>query len=254
MTRWKITIEYKGTNYYGWQRQEGLPTIQGSIERALKEFCQQDIIVNASGRTDAGVHAKAQIAHFDLDYGERPMDGTKIAKALNAYMRDDLISIIKAEKTDKDFHARHSATNKLYNYRIINRPSTLTVDQDLAWYYKRPLDPEAMHDAAQVLLGFHDFTTFRDSMCQAQSPEKTLRRLDVSSRDYDGCGGIEIIIAAEAKSFLHHQARNMVGSLTMVGERKWTKDDLKKALEAKDRKKGGVTAPADGLYLMRVDY
>ncbi len=251
MTRWKITIEYEGTNYSGWQRQDKVPSIQQSIEEAIHKFCQQDITIHAAGRTDAGVHARGAVAHFDLD---RDIGGFELAKAINAHLKPQPISIIKAETVSEEFHARFSAKNKLYHYRIINRSPFLTVDAGLAWHIKKKLDAKAMHSAAQVLVGHHDFTTFRDTDCQGKTPVKTLDRLDVTERDYDGAGGVEILIAAEGKSFLHHQVRNMVGTLVLVGEGKWTKDMVKQALDAKDRTKGGATAPPDGLFLMRADY
>lgn len=251
MARWKITIEYKGTDYSGWQRQDKAPSIQQSIEEAITKFCQQEIVIQAAGRTDAGVHAKAQIAHFDLD---RDIGTFELTKALNAHLRPQTISIIKTEIVEAEFHARFHAKNKLYHYRIINRSPFLTYDKDLAWHVKHRLDVDAMQDAAQVFVGTHDFTTFRDTNCQAKSPVKTLDRLDVSVRDYDGVGGREIIIAAESRSFLHHQVRNMAGTLKMVGEGKWTKADVVSALAAKDRTKGGPTAASEGLYLVRVDY
>ena len=251
MTRWKLTIEYKGTDYSGWQRQDDVPTVQRAIEEAIYKFCQQEVTLHVAGRTDAGVHAKGQVAHFDL---ERVISGFDLAKALNAHLRPQAISIIRAEAMTEEFHARFKATNKLYHYRIINRPGFLTIDYGLAWYIKHELNVPAMIEGAKYLLGHHDFSTFRDSECQAKSPEKTLDRLDISVRDYDGCGGREILIAAEAKSFLHHQVRNMVGTLSMVGEGKWQPSDVKTALEAKDRTKGGPTAPPEGLYLVRVDY
>ncbi len=258
--RWKLTIEYEGTDYCGWQRQEdGVPSIQQSIEEAIHGFCQQHITIHAAGRTDAGVHAKGQVIHLDLDYKdqsgvERALDGYDFAKALNAHLRPQPISIIHAEIAPDDFNARFAAENKLYRYHIVNRPGFLALDRGKAWHTKRKFDVQAMHDAAQILVGHHDFTTFRDSQCQAKSPERTLDRLDVTGRAYDHCGGTEIIIEAEARSFLHHQVRNMVGTLALVGEGKWNKDDLKAALDARDRTKGGPTAPADGLYLVRIDY
>lgn len=252
--RWKLTIEYKGTDYCGWQRQDDVLSVQEAIETALHKFCQQDITIHAAGRTDAGVHAKGQVAHFDLDYGDRPLEGYDQAKAINAHLRPQPISVIEAVPADGDFHARFAAVNKLYQYRIICRPAFLTHDRDLAWQYKRDLDVKAMQQGAKYLLGHHDFTTFRDSQCQAQSPMKTLDRLDIMERPYDHCGGREIIFETEAKSFLHHQVRNMVGTLALVGEGKWRPEDIKTALELCDRTKGGPTAPADGLYLMRVDY
>lgn len=254
LKRWKIIIEYRGSDYYGWQKQPDVPTIQGVIEEAIQKFCQQQINVHAAGRTDAGVHARGQVAHFDLDYGDRPLDGYGLAKALNAHLLPHPISIIGAEEVAPDFESRFAAKNKLYLYRIINRPGFLALERGLAWQVKRPLDVDAMHDAAQILIGHHDFSTFRDAQCQAKNPERTLDRLDVTSRPYDPADGLEILVEAEAMSFLHHQVRNIVGTLSLIGEGKWTKADLKTALEARDRTKGGPTAPADGLYMMRVEY
>jgi tRNA pseudouridine38-40 synthase len=252
MTRWKITIEYDGTGYAGWQRQDGVPTVQQAIEEALQAFCQQDITLHVAGRTDAGVHAWGQVAHFDLDYGDRPLIGFDLAKALNAHLRPQPISILYAEEAAADFHARFQAVNKLYCYRIVNRSAFPALEKNHAWHFKRPLDASVMHEAARGLLGHHDFTTFRDSACQAKSPEKTLDRLDVSARAYPG--GQEILIEAESRSFLHHQVRNMVGTLALAGEGKWSAKDVREALAAKDRTCGGPTAPAEGLFLMRVDY
>ncbi len=254
MTRWKLTIEYKGTNYAGWQRQLDVPSVQQAIEEALHRFCQQEITLHVAGRTDAGVHAKGQVAHFDLDYGDRLLTGFDLAKALNAHLRPQPVSIIHAEKVPEEFNARHAAINKLYTYRILNRRSFPALEKELVWHVKKKLDTDAMAEAGKLLLGHHDFTTFRDSQCQAKSPEKTLDRLDVEVRDYDSYGGREILFHTEARSFLHHQVRNMVGTLALVGEGKWQSSDIKKALEACDRTKGGPTAPSDGLYLMRVDY
>lgn len=254
-TRWKLTIEYKGTDYAGWQRQkDGVPTIQQSIEEAIFKFSGQDARLQVAGRTDAGVHARGQVAHVDLEEFTKPMKPFEVAKAINAHLHPQPVSVIKAEETDGEFHARYLATNKMYRYRIISRLAALTVDHGLAWYFRYPLDTQKMHEAAQLLLGNHDFTTFRDSQCQAKSPQKTLDRLDVTERIYDQGGGREIWVEAEGKSFLHHQVRNMVGTLTLVGSGKWQPQDIVTALEAKDRCKGGKTAPADGLYLMRVDY
>ncbi len=253
LQRYKLTIEYQGSNYYGWQKQPGLPTIQGKIEDAIMGFCQQDVDVTVAGRTDAGVHARGQIAHVDLAPLKRPMDEFEITKAINAHLRDESIAILDIEKVSDDFHARFSATNKLYIYRIINRPSPLTFDQDLAWNFRRPLDARKMHEAAQTLLGHHDFSTFRAAECQAKHPMRTLDRLDVQSFETIG-GATEIFIEAEAQSFLHHMVRNLVGTLALVGEGKWGTHDVRAALEAKDRNAGGPTAPADGLYLVRIDY
>ena len=248
MTRWKITIEYDGRDYCGWQVQENMRTIQGSIEDAICKFCQQDIQIYGAGRTDAGVHARGQVAHFDLDYGDRPMDGFRLAKAINAHLIPVPISILKAEEVDSEFHARFHAVRKFYTYRIINRRMPIALDQGRAWHVKTELDVAAMQAAAQVLVGEHDFTSFRDSNCQAKSPIRTLDALEVEAN------GEEILIHAQGRSFLHHQVRNMAGTLSLVGEGKWTKEDVKAALDACDRTKGGPTAPAEGLYLMRIDY
>lgn len=248
MTRWKLTIEYNGAPYCGWQRQDGQPSVQQEIEEAIFKFCQQEIRIHAAGRTDTGVHALGQVAHFDLDYGDRTLTGYDLAKALNAHLRPQPIAIISAEEADPEFHARFMAKNKLYRYRIINRRAPLTVDQGFAWYIWKDLDVAAMHDAAQVLVGRHDFTTFRDTDCQAKSPVRTIDRIEIKKI------GEEVIMEMEGKSFLHHQVRNTIGTLLLVGKGEWTKADLKAALEAKHRTKGGITAPPDGLSLVRIDY
>lgn len=248
MTRWKLTIEYHGGPYAGWQAQDNQPTVQGAIETAIKKFCQQDIRIHAAGRTDTGVHARGQVAHFDLDYGTRPLSGFDLAKALNAHLRPQPVVILDAEEVDPEFHARFLAKNKLYRYRISNRSMPLGIDQGFAWHIWKPLDDRAMHEAAQILVGTHDFTTFRDTDCQAKSPIRTLERLAVT-REHD-----DIYLEAEARSFLHHQMRNMIGTLMLVGKGKWNKDDFQKALAARDRTKGGMTAPPDGLTLVRIDY
>ncbi len=255
MTRWKLTIEYDGAGFCGWQRQEpGVPSVQQAIEDAFHGFCQQRLTLVVAGRTDAGVHARGQVAHFDLDYGERPLSGDDLAKAVNAHLRPQAVSVIHAEPVKDDFHARFSATNKLYTYRIVNRPAPPALDEGHVWHVRRALDVDAMNEAAKHLLGHHDFSTFRDTACQAKTPDRTLDRLDVEARDYDGPGGREILIHAEARSFLHHRVRNMVGTLSLVGDHKWAPGQVKEALELRDRTKGGPTAPSDGLYLMRVDY
>lgn len=248
MKRWKITIEYNGAPFVGWQAQDNQLSVQGAIETAIQKFCGQFIRIQAAGRTDTGVHARGQVAHFDLDYGDRPLEGFELAKAINAHLRPHPVTILNAQEVDTEFNARFSAKNKLYRYRIINRWTPLAIDEGFAWQFKRPLDAEAMHDAAQVLIGNHDFTTFRDSECQAKTPIRTLDRLDIRRQDD------EVIIETEGRSFLHHQVRNMVGTLSLVGEGKWTKADFIAAKEALDRTKGGITAPACGLYLMRIDY
>lgn len=253
-TRWKITVEYDGQSFFGWQRQDGMPSVQQSIEEAITKFCQQEIRVHAAGRTDAGVHARGQVAHFDLDYGDRPLRGFDLCKALNAHLIPQAVSVIDAVPAADDFHARFGAINKLYTYRIVNRSALIALDKQRVWHVKKQLDVDAMRAGAKHLVGHHDFNTFRSSDCQAKSPVRTLDRLDIETLHYDDHGGIEIRIHAEGRSFLHHQVRNMVGTLSLVGEGKWQPDDVKTALDARDRTQGGPTAPADGLYLVRIDY
>ncbi len=257
MTRWKITIEYNGRDYAGFQWQPDIATIQGEIETAIYKFCQQKISVIVAGRTDAGVHARGQVAHFDLDYKtvegiERPLTGFDLAKAVNAHLFPQPIAIVNAEKVDKDFHARFGAKQKHYIYHIMNRPYGLALDMGLAWWVKKKLNVELMNQGAQHLIGEHDFTTFRDSNCQAKSPIRSIDELYVESKNI--LNGQEILIHAKGRAFLHHQIRNIAGTLCMVGEGKWKVDDVLIALEAKDRTKGGPTAPADGLCLDSISY
>lgn len=252
--RWKFIIEYKGTDFSGWQRQDNAPSVQQNIEEAIEKFSGQVVTLMAAGRTDAGVHACGQVAHADLADFSKPMEEFEVAKAINAHLRPAAISIVRAERVDEEFHARFAAVNKLYRYRIICRSAPPAIENGLVWHLKRPLDAGAMQAAAQVLIGHHDFTSFRDSECQAKSAEKTLDRLDVSARAYDECGGKEIMIEAEARSFLHHQVRNMAGTLVLAGEGKIGPAEMRGILEARDRTKAGPTAPAEGLTLMRVDY
>lgn len=255
VTRWKLTIEYDGGRYSGWQRQEdGVPTVQQAVEDAVRGFSGRTVTLHAAGRTDAGVHAWGQVAHFDLDYGGRALEGDRLAMALNAHLRGHRIGIVAAQAVSGDFHARYSAKDKLYLYRIVCRSAPPVLEAGRVWHCRKALDAAAMAKAARILLGNHDFSTFRDSQCQAKSPVRTLDRLDVTARSCDGADGTEIRVEAQARSFLHHQVRNMVGSLVKVGEGKWSADDLRTALEARDRKKGGQTAPAEGLALVRVDY
>ena len=253
-TRYKMTVEYRGTHYSGWQRQQDVPSIQQAIEAAIQKFSNQTVTIHAAGRTDAGVHAYGQVFHVDLAPFSKPMDGFQIAKAINAHLRPAPIAILDVETVSEEFHARFNASNKLYRYRIITRPSPLAIEQGLAWLFYRPLNVKAMQEAAQHLIGKHDFTSFRDSECQAKSPIRTLDRLDITTRPYDNHGGQEIRIEAQAQSFLHHQMRNITGTLHLVGEGKWQPHDVKTALDAKDRRQAGPTALADGLYLMRIDY
>lgn len=252
MKRWKIIIEYNGADYAGFQKQPDIMTVQEAIETALFKFCQKEISITVAGRTDSGVHALGQAAHFDLDYGDRPLSGFELAKAINAHLMPQPIVILGAEEVDEAFHARFHALSKTYKYRLINRPYPLALDQGFAWWMKRQLDVDAMIDASGVLLGEHDFTTFRDTECQAKSPIRTLDEIKIEATSITE--GQEIVFTVRGRSFLHHQVRNMVGTLTLVGEGKWTKADVQKALDAKDRTAGGPTAPSDGLYLVCIDY
>jgi tRNA pseudouridine38-40 synthase len=250
--RWKMTVEYDGTRFHGWQRQDDVsPTIQGALEDAIFGFCQERLIIHVAGRTDAGVHAVAQVFHVDLPV--RDMTAFEIYKAINAHLFPKPIAIVDAQAVGEEFHARFSARSKLYTYRILRRSGPPTLDAGRVWHFRRDLDLHAMQNAATHLLGHHDFTTFRDSACQSKSPFKTLDRLDIEAIDR-GFGATEFRFFVEAKSFLHHQVRNMVGTLTLVGDGKWRADDMKAALDARDRTRGGPTAPAEGLYLTRVDY
>ncbi len=249
MPRYKLTIEYDGTPYRGWQRQIDLPSVQATLEKAIKGFARHPVTVFGSGRTDAGVHALAQIAHVDL---EETWDPFKICNAANAHLRGSTIAILRAEEVAAEFDARFSATARHYIYRIITRRAPLTIDARRVWNVKVPLDVNAMQIAAQQLLGKHDFTTFRSSECQAKSPVKTLSRLDVACDD--GSDGQHLEIHASAPSFLHNQVRSLVGSLKCVGEGRWMAKDLLDALVACNRNRCGPVAPAHGLYLQKIDY
>jgi tRNA pseudouridine38-40 synthase len=231
-----------------------MPTIQQKIEHALFLFCGQHIRITGAGRTDSGVHAMAQIAHFDLDYGDRPLKGFDLAKAINAHLRGKAISILTCEKVANDFHARFDATNKLYRYRIVSRSAPPIIDSHFVWHYKYKLDIDAMREAATYLIGHHDFTSFRDANCQSKSPVKTLKRLEIFEEDYDDYGGKHIYFELEAQSFLHHQCRNIVGTLVDIGRNKMTPQSIKDILAAKDRAAAGMTAPAQGLCFVRIDY
>ncbi len=253
--RWKITIEYNGTAYHGWQRQkDGIASIQQSIETAIHKFCGQNITITAAGRTDAGVHAHGQVAHFDLDYGDRLLTEYDLSKAINAHLRPEPIAIIHAEEVNPEFHARFDATNKLYRYRMVTRPAPPIHDSSHVWHHKHELDIEAMRLGALHLMGHHDFSSFRDAQCQAKSPVRTLDRVEIFHHQYDDFGGMEIIFELEAQSFLHHQCRNIVGTLKDVGNGRLKPHDIKDILAAKDRTKAGMTAPASGLSLVRIDY
>ncbi len=245
MPRYKLTIEYDGRLFVGWQRQANGPSIQEAIETAFAGFCGHAVTIRGAGRTDAGVHALGQVAHADL---EREWEPYQLREALNAHLRPKPIAIVLVEPVGDTFDARFSALRRHYLYRIVNRRAPLTLEDGRAWLVKRPLDAGAMHEAAQILIGRHDFSTFRAAECQATSPIRTLEKLDV------GKEGDAIEIRASARSFLHHQVRSMVGSLELVGAGKWQPHDLRAALESCDRARCGMVAPADGLYFVAVDY
>ena len=245
MPRYKIIIEYDGGPFSGWQIQDNAPSVQGALASAIEAFSGQKVAVQGAGRTDAGVHALGQVAHFDL---AKDHATDTVRDALNAQLRPNPVAILSAEIVPPDFDARRSALRRHYRYRIANRRPDLALERGRAWRVPRPLDAAAMHQAAQRLIGKHDFTTFRSAECQAKSPEKTLDRLDVMR------AGDEIHIAAMARSFLHNQVRSMVGSLVMVGDGKWSASDLARALEARNRAACGPVAPPEGLYLVKVDY
>jgi len=243
--RYRLTLEYDGTPFVGWQRQDNGPSVQGALEAAIEKLAGERVTVTGAGRTDAGVHALGQVAHFDL---AKTFEPGKVRDALNYHLRPDPVSVLDAAEANEEFHARFSAVGRHYLFRILNRRSPPALDVDKVWHVSSRLDAEAMHAAAQFLVGHHDFTTFRAAECQAQSPVKTLDRLDVSQR------GEEIHIEASARSFLHHQIRSFAGTLKLVGEGKWQPREVKKALEARDRAACGPVAPPEGLYLVKVDY
>ncbi|HXX07853.1 MAG TPA: tRNA pseudouridine(38-40) synthase TruA [Pseudolabrys sp.] len=245
MPRYKLIIEYDGAPFSGWQVQADQLTIQGVLSAAIEALSGEKTLTQGAGRTDAGVHARAQVAHVDLN---KDWDTDTIRDALNAHLRPHPIAVLSAERVSDDFNARTSAIRRHYLYRIINRRADLTLETGRAWRVSRPLDAAGMHAAAQRLVGKHDFTTFRSTECQAKSPVKTLDVLKVERN------GEEVNVVAVARSFLHNQVRSMVGSLVVVGEGKWGAEDLSKALDARDRAACGQVAPPDGLYLMRVDY
>ena len=245
MHKYKITLEYDGTDYVGWQRQENGNSIQAAIEKAIEKLTLEKATVFGAGRTDAGVHAKGQVAHFDI---KKNFTIDNIRDGLNQHLRPQPISIIKVEKATEEFHARFSATMRAYQYVIINRRSPLTIERGRAWLVARPLDATAMSAAGKHLIGRHDFTSFRASECQAASPVKTLNLL------HSVRAGDRINITAEARSFLHRQVRNIVGTLVMVGEGKIAPDQVATILGDRNRESAGPCAPPDGLYLAAISY
>jgi tRNA pseudouridine38-40 synthase len=245
VTRFRLIVEYDGRPFMGWQRQPHGPSVQRSIEEAIAAITQEDVTLHAAGRTDTGVHALAMAAHVDIAKSIAPV---RLADGINAKLRPLPIAILAATIVDQDFHARFSCTGRRYLYRIVNRRAPLAIEAGRAWRVTAPLDADAMRAAATILIGHHDFTTFRSVHCQSASPIKTLDRLDVVRL------GERIEIEAAARSFLHHQVRSMVGCLELVGRGKWTQGDLKAALEAKDRAALGFNAPPDGLYFVSATY
>ncbi|MFN3574996.1 MAG: tRNA pseudouridine(38-40) synthase TruA [Phenylobacterium sp.] len=246
MPRYKLTVEYDGRPYRGFQAQEGLPSVQGAIERAVKAFCGQDLRLQAAGRTDTGVHATGQVVHIDLDKDWKP---DVVRDALNAHLIEEAVVVLAAEVPDDPrWHARFSATERRYVYRILNRRAPPALDRGRVWHVKKPLDAEAMHVAAQVLVGHHDFTTFRDLQCQAKSPMKTL---DVARVWREGEA---VLLEFASRSFLHRQVRSMTGTLAEVGVGRWPAGRVREALLARDRRACGPVAPAEGLYLVGVRY
>ena len=245
MTRFKLTLEYDGAGFVGWQRQDNGPSVQQALEAAVTAFCGETVLVQGAGRTDSGVHALGQVAHLDL---ERETTSQTLRDAVNFHLKPQPVAVLAAEQVPEDFHARFSARERRYLYRIVNRRAPLALECGRAWWVPAVLDAAAMQAAAQILVGQHDFTSFRASECQAKSPVKTLDALEVSRL------GEGVEIRARARSFLHHQVRNIAGSLRLVGEGKWRARDLEAALEARDRSAAGPTAPAEGLYLTDVIY
>lgn len=245
MPRYRLTLEYDGGPYKGFQAQGDLPTVQGVVERAVLAFCGETVRLQAAGRTDTGVHATGQVVHVDLT---RDWPAQTVRNALNAHLVDEVVVVLDAEVAPEGWHARFSATERRYLYRILNRPAPPALDRGRVWHVKSPLDADAMHAAAQVLVGHHDFTTFRDLACQAKSPVKTLDLAEVSRR------GEEVWLRFASRSFLHRQVRSMTGTLAEVGVGRWTAQDVKAALEARDRRACGPVAPASGLSLTGVSY
>lgn len=253
--RYKLIIEYDGTNFFGLQRQADAPTIQATVEDAIFKFCQERVTLHVAGRTDAGVHARAMVTHFE---SPRVLDVEKMAGGLNFYLHNRPITILSATLAADDFHARFSAKSRAYEYRIVNRRAPLAIDDNRAWHVIGDLDVTTMQAAAQHLIGTHDFSTFRDSDCQGKTPIKTVTALHLDDTTRQSAipelHGRDIVLFIRARSFLHHMVRNITGSLVQVGLGKWSVEDFIRARDAKDRKMGGPTAPSCGLYFLDVEY
>jgi tRNA pseudouridine38-40 synthase len=245
MPRYKLTIEYDGTGLAGWQRQDHMPSVQQYLEEAIHKFSGEEVATFVAGRTDAGVHAKGQVVHFDLARGKKLKE---VRDGINFHIKPATISVLQAQEVSPEFHARFSAKKRFYRYRIINRVPKPVLERFYVWHIHENLNALAMQEAAQILVGTHDFTSFRATECQAKSPVKTIDEITITKMLE------EITIDISAQSFLHHMVRNIVGTLRFVGNGKWTPEDMKKALEAKNRSAAGVTAPPHGLYFMRVEY
>ncbi|MEB3701824.1 tRNA pseudouridine(38-40) synthase TruA [Candidatus Bealeia paramacronuclearis] len=245
MPRYKLTIEYDGTPFLGWQRQPGRPTVQGLLEGAFESLFKIPTMIYGAGRTDTGVHATGQVAHVDSEKDYSPI---AIQGAINRRVGPHPISITHVEKVSEDFHARFSATKRSYTFVILNRRAKPAIELNRVWWVPMPLDHERMHEAAQYLVGYHDFTSFRDTRCQSASPLKTVDFLNIERQ------GDHILLTTQSRSFLHHQVRNMAGTLKRVGDGSWEISKIKDILEAKDRRAAGPTAPPSGLYLTKIEY
>lgn len=245
MPRYKLTIEYDGTPYNGWQTQPGLPTVQETLETALAQFADHPVETVCAGRTDAGVHARGQVVHVDFN---SPRPDFNIIRGVNIYLLPHPVVVVAAQQVADDFNARFDAKMRSYQYRIVNRGARLTLDEQRAWYVFRPIDFDAMREAASYLIGDHDFSSFRSSACQAKSPQKTVENCDIVQQ------GDDVFINVSARSFMHNQVRIMAGSLMQVGTGRWKPEKIKEMLEARDRRAAGITAPAHGLYFMNVTY
>jgi tRNA pseudouridine38-40 synthase len=245
VTRWRLTVEYDGGPFMGWQRQEHGPSVQQTLEEALERMTGERAAFTAAGRTDAGVHALAMPVHVDV---AKPLTPYRLREGLNALVRPQPVSVLDVEQVADDWHARFSCVGRRYLYRILNRRAPPALDRGRVWHIPVPLDAEAMQEGAAMLVGRHDFTTFRSAQCQSDSPVKTLDRLEVRRE------GAEIHVEAAARSFLHHQVRSMVGCLAMVGRGQWRPEDMRKALEARDRAALGLDAPPHGLYFVEAAY